>query len=118
MRGSWTELAWTNTPHINKELVDWFVADHGNNNRYTFTSLPALNVQRSRDLGLCFYNEYRRVAGLEPLKSFKETNGISENKMKNLAEIYRVVEDIELFPGGLSETPVSQGVVGPTLGCK
>ena len=118
MRGCMKDLAWVNPPHLNEELVDWLVVDHGNKNPMFFHSLPTINVNRGRDLGLRFYNEYRRYAGLKPLKSFKDMSWISEKKAKNLKEVYKSVDDIELFPGGLSETPVSQGVVGPTFGCK
>ena len=33
------------------------------------------------------------------------------------AEVYETPNDIELFPGGMSELPVDGGVVGPTFAC-
>ena len=30
--------------------------------------------------------------------------------------VYRRVEDIDLFAGGISEVPVGDGIVGPTFG--
>lgn len=37
--------------------------------------------------------------------------------VESLRRIYAHVDDIDLFPGGLSETPLVGGVVGPTFSC-
>jgi hypothetical protein len=37
--------------------------------------------------------------------------------IERLQELYETVNDIDLFSGGLSETPLHGGMVGPTFGC-
>ncbi len=36
---------------------------------------------------------------------------------EELSKLYNHPNDIELFPGGLAETSVDGGVVGPTFAC-
>ena len=57
---------------------------------------------------------------------------LSKNKIKNFIDLgqkwnwkwhwkfqqnYKHVQDIDLFPGGMSEPPVQDGIIGPTFGC-
>lgn len=35
----------------------------------------------------------------------------------DLLQVYKSVEDIDLFTGGLCETPLQGGIIGPTFGC-
>ncbi|XP_037074559.1 eosinophil peroxidase-like [Pollicipes pollicipes] len=80
--------------------------------------LVSLNIQRSRDHGLQPYNEYRAICNLKKASSFddlsREVPGRLIEKMK---QVYASVDDIDLFTGGLSETPLQGGLVGPTFGC-
>lgn len=34
-----------------------------------------------------------------------------------MLQVYKSVEDIDLFTGGLCETPLQGGIIGPTFGC-
>jgi len=91
----------------------------------------ALNIQRARDhgmhcvvllttyytiiimqlgivgmlvAGLPGYNAYRRQCGLPAAKSFEDLSDHSEKMKKSLSSVYEHVDDIDLFPGGITET--------------
>ncbi|XP_055956012.1 peroxidase-like protein 3, partial [Patella vulgata] len=74
--------------------------------------LASLNINRGRDHGLPPYNDYREVCGLSRLSGFHDlTDG------GVYASVYRHVDDVDLFTGGINEVPVSGGLAGPTFGC-
>ncbi|KAF6029143.1 hypothetical protein EB796_012540 [Bugula neritina] len=80
--------------------------------------LPALNIQRGRDHGIASYNDIRRSFHLGIATNFTQLvqGGTHDGpSMRALRQVYKRTEDIELFPGGLSETPVEGGIVGPTF---
>lgn len=83
--------------------------------------LPALNIQRGRDHSLGSYGDVRKACGLTPLTgSFEPKDKPAELPLHiwaRLSSLYLVPDDVELFPAGLSETPVPGGLVGPTFGC-
>ncbi|KAK3578120.1 hypothetical protein CHS0354_010070 [Potamilus streckersoni] len=83
--------------------------------------LISLNIQRSRDHGVPGYNAWRKFCGLPYAFHFGTGPGglvdhYPENA-KKLQVVYRHPDDIDLFPGGLSETPMPGGVVGPLFSC-
>ena len=91
----------------------------------TFGSdLAALNIQRGRDHQIGSYEELRIFCGLGKLP---ETFAVSAEELRpaefsveawnRLASVYKNPSDIELFPGGLSETPAEKGKLGPTFAC-
>ncbi|XP_052067210.1 peroxidase-like protein [Mytilus californianus] len=83
--------------------------------------LSALNIQRGRDHGLPSYNKFRKFCGLQPALTFGYNaiglRDMSYESAGALQRMYRHPDDIDLFSGGLSETPVQGGLVGPTFGC-
>ncbi|OQR68018.1 hypothetical protein BIW11_13171, partial [Tropilaelaps mercedesae] len=80
--------------------------------------LVAINLQRGRDHGLRGYNDYREFCGKPRLRSFQDLQGeVSPNAIRGLSNVYRHVDDIDLFSGGLSEIPLPGAVVGPTFSC-
>ena len=118
MRGCLRDLGNNNQPSITKDLLDYLVVDHGNNNPSHYHSLPTININRGRDVALQSYNKYRLYAGLNYANSFEELTGIEPDKIASLKHAYAHVNDIELFPGGMSETQVPGGLVGPTFACE
>ena len=76
--------------------------------------LASLNIQRGRDHGLGSYNQTREAFGLVPAGNFADINS-DPDVQANLAEVYTSVDDIDLWVGGLAESPVRGALVGPTL---
>ena len=80
--------------------------------------LLALNIQRGRDHGLPGYNAYRKVCGLRQMTSWNQRpTEIDAEYWDKLKEVYENIEDIDLYVGGVGETSVRGGVVGPTFAC-
>ncbi|XP_022289630.2 peroxidase-like protein [Crassostrea virginica] len=84
--------------------------------------LGALNVQRGREHGLPPYNVFRRFCGRRPAYHFRAgvAGGLVDHTPQNaarLASVYRSPHDIDLFAGGMSETPLRGGILGPTFSC-
>ena len=80
--------------------------------------LVALNIQRGRDHGLAGYNEFRELCGLGRASRFSQMSDlIPAVIVERLQLIYQHVDDVDLFIGGLSESPVAGGLVGPTFQC-
>ena len=78
--------------------------------------LVALNIQRGRDHGLQGYNAFRELCGLGKAKSFDRlANLIPRKIVQKMKEIYESVDDVDLFIGGISETPASGSILGPTF---
>jgi len=82
------------------------------------TDLPALNIQRGRDHGIPGYTQWRRHCRLGDPKSFDELRlFLSESLVEKFKQLYRHVDDIDLFPAGVSESPAFGAIVGPTFAC-
>lgn len=80
-------------------------------------SLPALNINRGRDHGLQPYNNYRALCGLNYAKDFDDLYNIPKATREQLMRVYKDVNDIDLFIGGISEDTLKGGVVGATFAC-
>lgn len=76
--------------------------------------LAALNIQRGRDHGLLSYNETRRRLGLMAVTSFA---GLSSDPglRARLQSVYKSVDDVDLWVGGLAEDHVRGALVGETI---
>lgn len=87
----------------------------------TGIDLAAINIQRGRDHGLAPYNVWRSVCRLEPATTFTTGAGglidHPEDAVLALKSIYKSVDDIDLFTGGVSENPLPGARVGPLFAC-
>ena len=80
--------------------------------------LVALNLQRGRDHGLPGYNAFRELCGLKRVTDFDYFNDFIPIKIvERLKLIYDHVDDVDMFIGGISETPVPGALLGPTFQC-
>ncbi|CAH1116127.1 unnamed protein product [Phaedon cochleariae] len=107
------------------ETLDQFITGEVTNHLFEDRRIPfsgidliALNVQRARDHGIPSYNNYRALCNLKRATSFEDlAREIPPEVISRLKRIYASVDDIDLFPGGMSERPLQGGLVGPTFGC-
>ncbi|XP_066966367.1 uncharacterized protein [Macrobrachium rosenbergii] len=110
---------------VSMETLDQFLTDEVTNHLFEDKGKPfsgldlaSLNIQRARDHGLQPYNEYRDLCNLTRARDFDDLRReIAEPVIERLKRTYAHVDDIDLFTGGLAETPLHGGLVGPTFGC-
>ncbi|ESO94460.1 hypothetical protein LOTGIDRAFT_161152 [Lottia gigantea] len=81
--------------------------------------LASLNIQRGRDHGLPFYVDYRKYCNLSTVNSFEDLifDIQDADTLEKLRAVYSRVENIDLFVGGMSETPMPGAKIGPTFLC-
>ena len=80
--------------------------------------LVALNIQRGRDHGLPGYNAFRELCGLKRMETFDGfVDLIPKPIVERLKLIYRDVEDVDLFIGGIAESSLPGLILGPVLRC-
>ncbi|XP_075217867.1 peroxidase-like protein 3 [Lycorma delicatula] len=107
------------------ETLDQFITEEVTNHLFERKSVPfsgmdliSLNIQRARDHGVRGYNFYRKACNMTQAKDFKDLfREIPLDQIEALSSVYDHVDDIDLFPGGMSETPLPGGVLGPTFAC-
>uniref|UniRef100_A0A914KR44 Peroxidase n=1 Tax=Meloidogyne incognita TaxID=6306 RepID=A0A914KR44_MELIC len=84
----------------------------------TGLDLPAVNMQRGRDHGIPPYNSYRQICGFERASNFEDLlDTMDEAAVNALKAAYASVDDVDLFPGIMSEKPLKGALVGPMLAC-
>ncbi|XP_050707361.1 peroxidase-like protein 3 isoform X4 [Eriocheir sinensis] len=80
--------------------------------------LAAQILQQGRDHGIAGYNRWRHLCGLPKAASFQGLSDVTApENIKKLQGIYKHVDDVDLFTGGLAEKPNCGALVGPTFGC-
>ena len=80
-------------------------------------SLPALNIQRGRDHGLPSYNKYREICSLPRVNNFEDFTNIPTDFINRFKMVYNHPDDVDLWTGGISETPLEGGILGETFAC-
>ncbi|ODQ56016.1 heme peroxidase [Saitoella complicata NRRL Y-17804] len=65
-----------------------------------FEPIEILGIEHGRKIGVCTLNEYRKFLGLRPFKDFNEMNPKLANELK---ELYKKVDNVELYPGIVAE---------------
>ncbi|XP_037094384.1 peroxidase-like [Pollicipes pollicipes] len=85
----------------------------------TGLDLGAINVQRGRDHGLPPYNAWRRHCGLQPLADFAALRqmALQPAQVDRVEELYRSIDHVDLYVGGLLEPPLEGAAIGPTFAC-
>ncbi|KAJ0177269.1 hypothetical protein K1T71_007278 [Dendrolimus kikuchii] len=107
------------------ETLDQFITGEVTNHLFEDRRIPfsgidliALNIQRARDHGIPSYNNYRALCNLKRASTFEDlAREVPDEVIARFKRIYATVDDIDLFPGGMSERPLQGGLVGPTFAC-
>jgi hypothetical protein len=86
-------------------------------------SLATLNIERGRDHAIPSYVEMRKYCFPDnaPIKSFEDLvsqNIMPQENADSLKKTYKYVEDIDFYPGGLSEMTGALPISGPVFACK
>lgn len=80
--------------------------------------LPAINLARGREQGVPGYNIFREWCGLGKANSFEELQPHLNNRTAFLySKLYKHVDDIDLWSGGISERRLPGSQIGPTFAC-
>jgi hypothetical protein len=74
--------------------------------------LIAIDIQRERDAGLGTLNQTRQAWGLKPYTSFAELTSDPVLQSSYQSQ-YGTIDNVDLFMGGLAETPAPGAIVGP-----
>jgi hypothetical protein len=81
----------------------------------TLFDLPAINIQRGRELGLPSYNAARQGFGLSPVIHFSDA--FDAKAAARLSSIYTSPSQVDLFAGGICEKTAhpGRGHTGPLI---
>lgn len=80
--------------------------------------LPAINLARGREQGTPGYTAYRQWCGLPKVNNFEELQPYMSNMTAFLySKLYKHVDDIDLWSGGVSERRMDGSQIGPTFAC-
>ncbi|XP_052708782.1 heme peroxidase 2-like [Crassostrea angulata] len=79
--------------------------------------LISININRGRDHGIVGYLAWRKMCKLPSADNFYSLTDHSRKMVRLLQSVYRRAADIDLFVGGVTETPLPGALVGPTFAC-
>ena len=109
MRGLTKDMSMDANVNFPSSMKDFLFAEKNKFGKDLF----AINIQRGRDHGLRGYNDYRDFFGMQKANDFDELKEIPADIREKLRNIYSHVDDIDVYVGGLAETHVEGGLVGP-----
>merc|ERR1712157_646320 len=73
---------------------------------------------RNRDHGLPGYNKYREICMGSRAKTWSDLrSSILPEHISHLQQMYRSVDDVDLYVGGFLEQPHHDSLVGPVFKC-
>ena len=75
--------------------------------------LASLNIHRGRDHGIPGLNDVRAALGLKRHRNFSDLTKNAATRAA-LESVYATVDDVDLWVGGLSETPIGDSQLGET----
>ncbi|GAB6023030.1 hypothetical protein CHUAL_007124 [Chamberlinius hualienensis] len=114
IRGAATQPSQVVDENVTPELTNHLFQ---RNNQFGL-DLAAINCQRGRDHAIGTYTQLRKVCGLPPVTSFADlASHMKPDVASKFAQVYKNVEDIDLWVAGVSEKPMPGAAVGPTFGC-
>ncbi|XP_022707611.1 peroxidase-like isoform X2 [Varroa jacobsoni] len=106
------------------QQFDRFVTDDVTNHLYRLRNdsygldLIAMNIQRGRDHGIRPYVDYVRYCTGREIRTWHDLLYLMpQDAVQQISQAYARVEDVDLFPAGVSEFSVEGGVLGPTFAC-
>ena len=110
LRGLLTTKSWSYDVFLSRILTNELFKPVPNG-----TDLASINIQRGRDHGIppySFVSDYcQQTYGLsQPTFSSRVTT-------KRIINTYNSLDNADLWPVGLSETPLPKSVIGPTFAC-
>jgi len=80
--------------------------------------LVAINICRGREHGIPSYNTFRDYCNLTRAYYFEDFgDSINYEGIKLLQNLYKNVDDVDLFVGLNLEDPIPGGLIGPTTAC-
>lgn len=80
--------------------------------------LPAINLARAREQGVPGFNAYRQWCGLPKAETFEDLQPYMNNMTAfKYSKLYKHVDDIDLWSGGISERRMPGAQIGPTFAC-
>lgn len=80
--------------------------------------MASINIQRGRDHGLRFYNDYRELCNFPRITNYNNWPEVSDELVRQrVADMYPDPDKLDLYVGGLVEEPSDGSLVGPTFAC-
>ena len=104
---------------VSKNVIDFLFCENNCRIPGGFgQDLAARNIQRGRDHGIPSYSKFREFCNLTvPSDWASRPVEVSRENWNNLQKVYKRVDEIDPFTGGLSEKGLNGELVGPTFAC-